>query len=172
MPIYQEKLLPTAGALEVDKMDKVDKIVDEILTGDYKKVKLAEQAGDLVDVILDDCGEDHKKKKVKEIANTIDHVPDESAEGEHDKIKDQLGKDEKKVEENKIENALDSEPKQDGDEQLAAVEDEMSKEQSTKTESAVDLVKKAFKAVKEEKSMDPVYLVKKAFKGVREEKAI
>jgi hypothetical protein len=207
-------------------MSRTDKIVDEILVGDYKKVKLAEQAGDLVDVILDNCGKPHGKKKkmmeneeykayfkdmlkkhgydspadipadkkkeffnavdagwkgekVEEIANTIDHVPDESAEGEHDKIKDQLGKDEKKLEE--VENALDSKPKEDADEELSSLEDEMSKEEEARTESAVDLVRKAFKSVREERDSkeavkedetNPVYLVRKAFKSIREEKAI
>jgi hypothetical protein len=207
-------------------MDKVDELVDEMLLGDYKKIKLVEQASDMVDVILDDCGKDHKKKKkamkeevsvsmnisaltaagivgltaaaianrvayckekykndepskkrciwlwvkkkkekskIKEVVNQIDHVPDESAEAEHDKIKDELSKDERQLDE--VENALESEPKQDGDEQLAALEDEMSKEQETRTsESAVDLVKKAFKEVKEARRVP--------YPEMKEEKAI
>ena len=128
-------------------MDKVDELVDEMLLGDYKKIKLSEQASDMVDIILDNYDEN-----VEEVVNQIDHVPDESAEGEHDKIKDELSKDERQLDE--VENALDSEPKQDGDEQLAALQDEMSKEEETRTtESVVDLVKKAFKEVREEKAV-------------------
>jgi hypothetical protein len=205
---------------EQNTMNKIDNLVDEILTGNYKKVKMAEQAGDLVDVILDNYGKDYGKKKmmenedykayfktmlkkygydspadipadkkkeffnavdkgwkgekVSEIANDIDHVPDESPEDEHDKIKDQLGK----PAVSEVENSLDSEPKQDADDQLSSLEDEMSKEEKFRTESAADLVKKAFMKVREEKISvkeikedltNPVYLVAKAFAELQED---
>jgi len=45
----------------------------------------------------------------------------------------------------------------------------MSKEEDVRTESVKDLVKRAFKSVREEKENNPVYLIKKAFQDVKED---
>jgi hypothetical protein len=123
---------------------ETDQLVDDILDGNYAKVKITEQATDMVDVILDMCGKDHSKKKkavkeeteyqkffkstlqkygvdspnklegekkkeffnkidkgwkgkkeVAEVVNAIDHVPEEDADEETQKLKDEMGKEEK-----------------------------------------------------------------------------
>jgi hypothetical protein len=78
-------------ALEENKMDKTDKLVDEILDGNYKQVKVVESAMDMVDVILDMCEEE----KVSETANAIDHVPDEDADELLSNVEDELGSEER-----------------------------------------------------------------------------
>lgn len=72
-------------------MDKTDKLVDEILDGNYKQVKVVESAMDMVDVILDMCEEE----KVSETANAIDHVPDEDADELLSNVEDELGSEER-----------------------------------------------------------------------------
>lgn len=115
-------------------MDKTDKLVDEILDGNYKQVKVVEAAMDMVDIILDMNltegsgyqeyfkgmlqkfgvnspnelqGEKKKqffaavskgwkgKKKVSEVANAIDHVPDEDSDEIISNIEDELGSEER-----------------------------------------------------------------------------
>lgn len=64
---------------------KEDQLVDDILDGKYKQVKMTEQAIDMVDIILDTC------EKVSEVNNLIDHVPKKEAGKILKSVRDELG---------------------------------------------------------------------------------
>jgi len=154
-------------------MSNTNKLVDDILDGKYNEVKIIESASDMVDIILDMCGEEHSKKKkgVKEGTEYQEYFkgmlqkfgvksPNE-LDGEKKKqffaavSKGWKGK--KGVAETF--NAIDHVPDEDADELLSNIEDELgSEEKNRKQLESIEFSEK--------------YLIEKAYDEVISEKAL
>ena len=148
---------------EQNTMDIVDRLVDEMLNGNYKLVKIHEKANTLVDVILDskvEISEETAYQKYfkgmlkKHGYNSPSDIPADKKKEFFNAV-DKGWKGEKT---NEAVNSIDHVPEEDADELLSSIEDEIGKEEEMRTENksinedAIELVKAAFQKVREERN--------------------
>jgi len=167
-------------------MSKLDNMVDQILSGDYKKFKLAEQAGDLVDVILDNfVGEGKEEYRAYFKTMLKKHGYNSPADIPADKKKEffnAVDKGWKGEKVSEVVNDIDHVPDENPEEEHDKIKDQLGKEEVQEVENALDSVPKdnadeelsslddEMSKEQEARTESAVDLVKKAFQKVREEK--
>jgi len=86
----EDKQMDNIKEVTKEATDLVDTVFDD--PAEFKSANRVNEANEMVDNLLDDCGKDHS---VKEVENKIENAPTEDPEEEADRVRDDIaGEDE------------------------------------------------------------------------------